>query len=44
MSLFESLFSGCLSLVSNVFNDDVDDNDGDYEDDERRQCRKRKKE
>lgn len=41
-SLFENLFSGCLSLVSNVFKDDVDDTDGDY-DDERRRCRRKKK-
>lgn len=31
-SVFENLFSGRLSLVSNVFNNDVDDNDGDYDD------------
>ncbi len=36
MSLSENLFSGCLSLVSNVFEDDVDDNDGYYDDDDER--------
>lgn len=44
MSLKISRISGRLSLVSNVFNNDVDDNDGDYDDrpdDERRQCRRK---
>lgn len=37
MSLFENLFSCCLTLVTIFFSlmDDFDDNDGDYGDDER---------
>lgn len=44
-SVWDSLFPGCLSPVTNVFEDDVDDNDGDYDDDddsEGRRCRKKK--